>query len=247
MTTPWDADHYRANASFVMAGGSSLLSELGDIAGQRILDLGCGEGELTQKLAETGAHVFAIDASPSMVESTRARGIKAEVMDARSLAFDQEFDGVFTNAVLHWINPLESAVAAVAKALKPGGWFHGEFGGFGNVAAIVTALHAARETEALPQSDFAWSFPTPTAFTAILERNGFTVEAMLHFPRPTPLPTGMSGWLDTFSHVFTSDLTEGQSGAVRRQAVEFLEPAMCDNDGNWWADYWRLRFRAIKN
>src|ERR1700704_1482012 len=142
----WKADRYAQHAHFVPALGQPVLDLLKPMPGERILDLGCGDGVLTEKIAAAGASVVGIDASADMVVAAQKRGLDARVADGTRLTFANEFDAVFSNAALHWMKDVPDAViAGVALALKPGGRFAGEMGGHGCVAAITVALIAVLE------------------------------------------------------------------------------------------------------
>jgi trans-aconitate methyltransferase len=241
----WNADGYAANASFVPALGMPVFSLLALEPGERVLDLGCGDGTLTATLAQTGATVTGVDASHEMIAAARALGLDAWVMDAHALAFDREFDAVFSNAALHWMTDPDAVLAGVRRALKPGGRFVGEFGGHGNVAAIVTALLAALRMNGIDGAHRQpWYFPTAAAYRSKLEQHQFHVESSELIPRPTPLPTGMSGWLRTFANPFLAGLDAEVGTRILAQAEELMAPSLCDDAGNWTADYVRLRFRA---
>ena len=142
----WEAQRYARNARFVADLGQPVVELLAPQPGERILDLGCGDGALTRKLVELGCSVVGVDAGPDMIRAARELGLDAHVVDGHELAFEREFDAVFSNAALHWMkrDPQE-VIAGVARALRPGGRFVGEMGGHGNVAAIVTALLAVLE------------------------------------------------------------------------------------------------------
>lgn len=246
----WSADRYAANARFVSDLGAPVLALLNPIAGERILDLGCGDGALTAKLAEAGAEVVGIDASPDMIAGARARGLTAEVVDGHALAewaADQApFDAVFSNAALHWMTDPSAVFRGVAKALRPGGRFVAEQGGFGNVAAIRTALIAALE-EAGITTDLReiWSFPTPTEQGARLTAAGFAVSEIALIPRPTPIAAGMEAWLATLAAPALALAPEGLRDSLRARAAHLVAPAMQDEAGAWTADYIRLRFKAV--
>ena len=248
-TQNWNAASYATNAGFVPALGQPVFDLLQPRPGERILDLGCGDGVLTEKLAATGAHVVGVDSSPEMVAAARQRGLDARVMDATALPFDQEFDAVFSNAVLHWIKlDPDAAIASAYRALRRPGRFVGEMGGHGCVAAVHVALILGLEKRGIKNaaSLSPWYFPTIDNYKERLERAGFIAESVQLIPRPTPLPTGMLAWLETFANPFCAALPEDQRGDYLEEATEILRPVLCDEKGRWTADYIRLRFVARK-
>jgi SAM-dependent methyltransferase len=248
---PWNAGGYAANAHFVPALGQPVLDLLQPRAGERILDLGCGDGVLTEKLVALGAQVTGVDNSEEMIAAARKRGLDARVADARVLPFDNEFDAVFSNAVLHWIkDDPDAPVAGAFRALRTGGRFVGELGGHACVGAITVALVATLERRGVRDaaSRIPWYFPTVDEYEIRLRRAGFVPRSVELIPRPTPLPTGMRGWLETFANPFCGALpnpNEDRSGYLD-EVTALLKPVLCDGDGRWTADYTRLRFAAVK-
>ncbi|MCP1335673.1 class I SAM-dependent methyltransferase [Futiania mangrovi] len=243
----WSAEDYAANARFVSDLAAPLVDLLDPKAEERILDIGCGDGVLTQKIVARGAEVLGLDASPDMVSATRALGIPAEIGNAMKLTFEGEFDAVFSNAALHWMPDARAVVRGVHRALKPGGRFVGEFGGKGNVAAIETAIRAILKVRGLDKGiPNPWYFPTPEEYGELLAEEGFTVREIALVPRPTPVVAGMARWLDTLAAPLLSGLDAEQRAAVRDEAVELLAPALRDSKGQWRADYVRLRFHAAR-
>lgn len=241
----WSAEGYARNARFVADLGQPVLELLAPRPGERILDLGCGDGALTVKLVQAGADVVGADASAELVAAARALGLDARIADGQALAFGAEFDAVFSNAALHWMRQPDAVIAGVRRALKPGGRFVGEFGGHGNVAAIVTALVAALNARGLDgAARVPWFFPTPAEYAAKLEAQGFRVDSVGLVPRPTPLPTGMRGWLGTFANPFLDGVDEAARGPILDEVQALLAPSLRDQSGNWSADYVRLRFAA---
>jgi trans-aconitate methyltransferase len=243
----WDAERYARNARFVSDLGAPVLELLAPQPGERILDLGCGDGALTEKLAAMGCRVVGIDASANFVEAARSRGLDARIMDGERLAFNEEFDAVFSNAVIHWMKRVDDVIDGVWRALKPGGRFVAEFGGHGCVANIVAALNGALARRGIDgDSVNPWYFPTVEDYRQRLTARGFDVTWIALIPRPTPLPGDVTGWLETFALSFSGALPEIDRPAFIAEVREALRLQLCDADGNWTADYVRLRFAATK-
>ena len=244
-TQIWNAERYAHHAHFVPALGQPVLDLLKVQPSELILDLGCGDGALSKKIIDLGAKVIGVDASPDMVEAARCAGIDARLLDGHDLDFNEEFDGVFSNAALHWMKrDPDAVIGGVRRALKPGGRFVGEMGGHGNVAAITVAAVAVLERHGIadPIRVRPWFYPTAEDYRDRLQRSGFLVEYIELIPRPTLLPTGMRGWLQTFCMVFLKQLPEDNREAALDEMIELLRPVLCDEQGRWTADYVRLRF-----
>jgi len=243
----WDAAAYAATGRFVadLAGGAVAL--LAPQPGEAILDLGCGDGALTERIAATGAVVTGADVSPAMVAAARARGLNVDEVSADAMRYQGEFDAVFSNAALHWMPDAQAVIAAVYRALKSDGRFVAEMGGQGNIAAIRTALQAVLARFGIDAEAAAASFyPSPAHYRRLLEAGGFTVRSIELIPRPTPLPAGMEGWLNTFRNGVLDLLTPEHRAKAVAETVALLRPMLADADSNWTADYVRLRFWAVR-
>lgn len=243
----WNPERYRMNAGYVSELGMPVVELLAPRPGERVLDLGCGDGTLASRLAALGCEVVAIDTSPDFVRAAAARGLDARLLDATAMSFQAEFDAVFSNAVLHWIKDADSVIARVHAALKPGGRFVAECGGHRCVATIVAALEGELDRRGHVGRDAnPWYFPTAEEYGARLAKAGFEVKFIAVIDRPTPLPAGIRGFIETFAAPFVSVLPEGEREAYVEDVCRLLEPDLRSADGVWTADYTRLRFAAFK-
>lgn len=243
----WNPESYRAGAAFVAEYGRALLDILDPRPGDDILDLGCGDGRLTQEIVTRGAKVLGLDSSAEQVRAARDMGLEAQIGRGEALSFDTCFDGVFSNAALHWMKDAEAVLAGVYRALRPGGRFVGELGGAGNVAGIQKALHEGLERRGLDAGAAnPWYFPRTADYKDLLRRAGFEVRMIEDFARPTPLPGEMAEWLEIFAGPYLGLLESGERSIFLAEVCEKLAPTLRRGDGSWIADYWRLRFFAVK-
>jgi SAM-dependent methyltransferase len=241
----WSASDYTKNGRFVQEMAGPVFAMLQPRPGERILDLGCGDGALTVEIKAAGAEVLGVDLSDELLAVAKMKGLSVRKLDGHKLDFVSEFDAVFSNAALHWMRAPELVIAGVARALKRGGRFVGELGGHGNVAAIATAMRAVGNARGSDPALVApWFFPTVEEYGRLLTRGGFTVREIALVPRPTLLKTGMEGWLRTFGRSFFDQFPEPDRSSALSEVVELLRPALCDPKGLWTADHVRLRFAA---
>ena len=249
---PWDAESYNTNFAFVWEFATALLSVLNPTQGEKILDIGCGTGQLTSAIAEAGSAVTGIDSDEAMVNLARQNfpGVAFEVMDAREMTYDNDFHAVFSNASLHWMRPPTRVVAGISRALKPGGRLIAELGGQGNVSTIVDAIRRCI-TDAgygTPRPRSPWYFPDIPSYTGLLKRHGLNTTMAMLFPRPTPLnggSEGLAGWLDMFAGTFFEKVPTQARPKIVNAIVEELQPSLYHGD-QWVADYVRLRIIATK-
>ncbi|HEY9760998.1 MAG TPA: methyltransferase domain-containing protein [Trichocoleus sp.] len=246
----WNTDLYQDSHSFVWQYGEALLDLLNPKAGERILDLGCGTGQLTHAIATRGATVMGIDADPEMIVQAQKNfpDLQFQVADARNFELEAPVDAVFSNAVLHWIPEQNQVTAALWQALKAGGRLIAEFGGKGCVQSLLDGIHIARSNLGYGAPTAApWYFPSVGEHAALLERQGFEVSFAALFDRPTPLEgeDGLANWVAMFAGRFLADLTPDQQAETIRAVEEWLRPSLY-RDGQWMADYRRLRIVALK-
>jgi trans-aconitate methyltransferase len=248
----WNAELYDDKHAFVFQYGESVLELLDVKPGERILDLGCGTGHLTQEIKDHGAEVVGIDASAEMIETASKKfpEVRFAVADAADFHFDEPFDAVFSNAALHWVHKADDAIKCVYDSLKPGGRFVAEMGGKDNVKHMMAA--AKQVLEKYGHSDLAekkaWYFPSLGEYAGKLEKAGFRVTFAIHFDRPTLLQDGRIGvvkWLNMFGGTFFEGIGETKKQQILDEITDILEPRYNKN-GEWYADYVRLRFVAVK-
>ena len=255
MNTPqdhWSPKLYNDKHAFVYNYGEALIELLNPQVGERILDLGCGAGQLTAEIASNGAKVVGLDASAGMIADARLNfpGVDFLVADAADFHFDKPFDAIFSNAALHWVLRYREAIACTYQALKPGGRLVLEMGGAGNIENIEKQIRQSLKTRAyLKQAQMPrWFFPTLGNYTGALEEAGFSVKMAQHFDRPTELAdesTGIKDWLRMFASSFFEGISDREQTAIIEEIQEKLRPKLfCD--GKWYADYKRLRVVAIK-
>jgi SAM-dependent methyltransferase len=240
---------YRKSAGFVAELGKHLVELLKPQPGERILDLGCGEGTLARSLLDAGCDVVGVDSSPAMVEAARARGVDARLMDAHDLDFgeDARFDAVMSNAALHWMSDQYAVVRSVWRVLAPGGRFAAECGGEGCVRIIREGMKISLIKRGIDyKARNPWTFPEVGIFSRVLENQGFNVSFIARFDRPTPLPDGLRGWLEVFSRTHAEGLADEERDEFYREVEDYCRPRLYDERSGWTADYVRLRFLAVK-
>jgi SAM-dependent methyltransferase len=242
----WDPKAYQHNAGFVAVLGEPVLRLLAAKPGEHVLDLGCGDGVLTARLLQAGCQVLGVDTSAEQIAAAQARGLPARVQSGEALDYVAGFDAVFSNAALHWMRDADAVVRGVYRALRPGGRFVAECGGYGCVAKIRGALGAALARRGLDaQAVDPWYFPSAEEYAQRLQRAGFVVRSIALIPRPTPLPTGLAGWLGTFAQTQLAAVDVAERAALIAEVCAQLEGELLGPEG-WSADYVRLRFAADK-
>jgi len=242
----WDAELYEARHSFVWQFGKGLIELLNPQPGERILDIGCGTGQLTAQIAESGATVLGLDSSPAMIGQARQNYPKLQFVleSADAMRYENEFDALFSNAALHWVLNAQSAAQAMHRSLRKGGRLVAEFGGRGNIQAIETAIIAALGPNPPPSNNY---FPSIPEYTALLEQAGFEVRFAELYPRPTPLEgeNGMENWIRQFKWFYFETLPATDRPKALAKVLESLAPIL-KNEKGWFADYKRLRLIARK-
>jgi len=246
----WDANLYGDKHAFVWRLGAGVVELLNPQAGEKVLDLGCGSGELSARIAQSGADVVGLDASPSMLQKARRAfpDLRFELGDGANFDLGGDFDAVFSNATLHWIPDHIGVAKCVFRALKQDGRFVGEFGGQGNIKALDAALAEAAQELELPPFVSTNRFPTLHEFADDLKAGGLRPVFLQLFDRPTPLvgTDGARNWWRQFRAGYLDGLPlEAQEAVLER--AETLAKAKLWREGEWFADYVRLRFVALKS
>jgi len=248
----WKTDLYDKKLDFVSEYGKDVIHVLSPKQGEKILDLGCGTGELAAQISAAGAFVIGIDLSNEMIEAAKKKysDIQFSVGDAENFKLEEQVDAVFSNAALHWMKRPEKVIRCVWDALKPGGRFVAEFGGQGNVEEVVkaTSIVLERDYGIDAKQLNPWYFPSTAQYSTLLEQQGFRVTYAVHFDRPTQMKDGDNGlyiWLTGMSDDFFKSFTAEQKAEVIKK-IEAEAREKLYLDGNWYVDYKRLRVAAVK-
>lgn len=248
----WNSELYQSSHAFVWQFGRDLLSLLKHKPGERILDVGCGTGQLTSAIADVGAQVVGLDQSPEMIAAARKNypELQFEIADIATVSYTSEFDAVFSNAALHWVKDQQGAVRAMARALKPGGRLVFEMGGHGNIAQLWKAMVQAMSELGVEESADITPryYPSIAEYAQLLEANGLQVTFAVLFDRPTPLEGGEQGlrnWLNMFANADSKLMNPEKYEEFVLRIEELARPALFNN-GQWTVDYRRLRMIAVK-
>ena len=243
----WDPAHYGVHARFISAYGIELIEWLKPRPGERILDFGCGDGYVTEKIAACGAEVVGADHDPRMVEAARARGLDARLVDGTALTFDSEFNAVFSNSVLHWVKQPAPVVERLARALKPDGRLIADVPGLGNLAAVLVAMRAVSdELGGDPALAFPLYAPTAPELGALLEASGLQIERLETSPRYPRLPSELWNWIGSIFHPFFTQFDDETNQHARNRVLALVKPVLCDTSGQWHIDHVRVRVIARK-
>jgi ubiquinone/menaquinone biosynthesis C-methylase UbiE len=247
----WDSNQYDDSFRFVSQFGEALIGWLNPQSNERILDLGCGTGDLAHAISLSGAHVTGCDLSSEMIEAAKIKypSIPFYTADASDFRSEQPFDAVFSNAALHWMKHADQVVHNIASLLRPGGRFICEFGGSGNVSAVTDAIGKVLSSRFGIDSStrHPWYFPTIGQYSTLLEAHGFTPKHVILFERPTPMEgrNGLALWLDQFADVFFEGLTPEERILAYRDIEQIAEKSLYRDD-IWYIDYCRIRVSAIR-
>ncbi len=243
----WNVNNYARHAGYVPEFGKALIAQFPIRASDRVLDLGCGDGVLTKIIADMGCSVRGIDSSKEMVDAAKSRGVNATVTDAQYMTFVDEFDVVFSNAAMHWMKQAERVIKNVNRALRQSGRFCAEFGAAGNVKTIVAGIYEELNNLGLKGDSYnPWYFPSAEEYRQKLIDGGFRVISLRVFDRPTPLPSGVEGWLRTFAAPFLQDIETPAHQPFIHAVCNRLAKQLKTDHGAWFADYVRCRFVAEK-
>lgn len=247
----WNANLYDHSHSFVSKYGNSLVELLKPEVGESILDLGCGTGDLANKLFELGVKVIGVDLSENMISQAKEKfpNIEFKVQNATTMEYKDEFDAVFSNATLHWVREPKKALECIYSSLKTNGRFVAEFGGKGNVQIIANEIIKEIENEGLEFEieNYPWYYPSIGEYTSLMESVGFRVTFAQHYDRPTPLEgdNGLRNWINMFGNQLLKEIHSTQKENIILRVESSLKPSLFDGE-KWIADYKRIRVIGIK-
>ncbi len=251
MNIKWDANKYTEDFSFVPKYGNSVIALIDADKGSSVLDLGCGNGALTKALKDKGYLATGLDASGELLDIAKEKYPDIDFIqgDATDFTLSEPVDVVFSNAVFHWIDQdrQKNMLRCVHEALKKSGQFVFEFGGHGNNQKIHGALKRAFSEYGYCY-EMPFYFPTIGAYAALLEKTGFEVHFAVLFDRVTELKgeSGLKDWIHMFVKTpFSIVQTEQEKAEIVDKAAEALRNDLFIN-GKWYADYVRIRMKAVR-
>ena len=243
----WQPDLYDSKHAYVWQEGVAVLDLLAAKSGERILDIGCGTGQLTNQIASCGAVVTGIDSSPAMIEEASAKypQVAFRVQDGHEFSTDQPFDAVFSNAAIHWFKEPDKLARCVSLSLREQGRFVVEFGGRGNVQRLTDALEEASETLLGTRIRHPWYFPSIADFSQLLQQNRLEVRQAAIIDRPTRLEgdEGVKNWVRMFGSHWLNHVSKDATEAFLSRVEDSARPYLLDSKG-WFADYRRIRIVA---
>ncbi|EUC61626.1 S-adenosylmethionine-dependent methyltransferase family, protein [Rhizoctonia solani AG-3 Rhs1AP] len=254
----WRPALYNKSALFVYSDENTkpLFQLLSAQPGERIVDMGCGTGELTMRIQEAvgqGGLVLGIDAREGMLETAELNGVKNLfccdiqnlVVPAKFKPLTGTFDAVFTNATLHWCKKDPRGPVRAAKLLlKPGGRFVGEFPGYMTGLGTRCAFSQVLRRRGITPPD-PWFLPQPAEYARILESEGFQVENISLEPRVCSLPGPMIDFLRAIYRIaYLKDMSDEEAEEVLREVSDICELEHRDGMGNWSIMYPTVRFCA---
>ncbi|MFB5660983.1 class I SAM-dependent methyltransferase [Alteribacillus sp. HJP-4] len=251
MKDRWNAELYDRKHSFVSNYGDSLIDILAPAPGEKILDLGCGTGDLTRKIADFSCDVLGIDNSPTMIAQAKRKypALTFDVRDAIDFEYHREFDAVFSNAALHWVKPPEKALQCIFASLKESGRFVAELGGKGNVQTITDEITKQCNNLSINEhmDRFPWYYPSIGEYSSLMEQTGFRVTFAEHFDRPTPLEgeNGLRNWINMFAGSMLEGVNDSKKDTLISRVEHNLKAELYQK-GSWTADYKRIRVIGIK-
>lgn len=249
--TTWNTELYNQKHDFVTQYGESVVELLNPQQHEIILDIGCGSGELTAKIAANCFKAIGCDAAATMITKAQQNFPDIHFITHNAeLAFPLEhnsLDAVFSNAALHWMMNAGAVVQNVYNLLKPGGRFVFEMGGIGNVAGVLAAIQQAANEYDLGDLPLVNYYPSIGEYSTLLEQTGFTVSFATRFERPTLLDGehGLADWVVMFRNSVLKLISAEQSQDFLDKVEEFGRPLLF-KDNRWVADYVRLRMIAYK-
>ncbi|SHN37657.1 class I SAM-dependent methyltransferase [Gracilibacillus kekensis] len=246
MVDEWQSNLYDDKHHFVSKYGKGILELLEPIKDEKILDVGCGTGDLAAEISKSGAIVRGIDKSESMIQTAKSKysHLNFDTVDILKMNFNEEFDAIFSNAALHWLLQPKEGLQKIYQSLRKGGRFVAEFGGKNNVLEIRNALQEAYNDlfRDYPPLKNPWYFPSIAEYTTLMEEVGFTVHYARYYSRPTPLEgaDGLANWLSMFGEGMLKHLQTDEKRRLIENVEKRLKSTLYVNH-QWIADYCRIQ------
>lgn len=257
-TFEFNGNKYREASTHQKEWGTKILEDLSFRGNEKVLDLGCGDGTLTQMISQfvPNGFVLGVDASKGMIESARelSRGnLIFLLMDINEIDFNSEFDIVFSNAALHWVKNHENLLKNVYKALKPHGMLRFNFAGDGNCANFYDVV---KQVVAFPKFkkrfnvfEWPWYMPKINEYKAMVKKFGFAKAEVWgeNVDRYFSSSEEMTKWIDQPSIVpFLKYLNGDEKKDFRDTVVKMIINITKQDDGKCFETFRRINVYAKK-
>jgi trans-aconitate 2-methyltransferase len=259
----WDAKDYAKHSSAQQTWARELISKLKLNGHESVLDIGCGDGKITAEIAGYVPYgtVIGVDSSKEMIDLSSANftqdkypNLSFQVADARLLAFQEQFDVVFSNAALHWIKDHKPVIAGIQKGLKAGGRILLQMGGKGNAASILSILEEMMSEKEWSRCfsgfTFSYGFYEPEEYTAWISDAVLNPVRIELIPKIMSYDTrdGLSGWIRTTWLPYLDRVPgKRREEFIARLIDKYIDKYPPDNEGKIHVDMMRLEAEAVKN
>ena len=257
-TYEFDGEKYKTASSHQKEWGKNLISEISLQGNEIILDLGCGDGHLTEQLSMLvpNGKVLGIDASVGMIKTAKKihrNNLDFIRMDINELHFTNEFNIIFSNAALHWVKDHNRLLKNSYEALTAGGILLWDFGSNGNCSNFLSVIQKKicenKYKIFFRNFDMPWFMPTKSHYEELITNIGYSNFTITEVNRDRYFPTSneMIKWIDQPCIVpFIECIPDALKSTFRKEVIEEMLERTQTPDGTYFETFRRIRIYAGK-